>query len=117
MVAACSKDSTSLAHTPTRVAFLTEPTNAAADSTIPGTIDIGVVDNTGTVRTTATNTVSLAIANNPGGATLSGTTTANAVNGIATFSGLKLTKGGAGYTLVASSAGLTPDTSAAFSGP
>jgi hypothetical protein len=75
------------------------------------------VDNTGTVRTTATNSVTMTIANNPGGATLSGATTVNAVNGIATFSGLKLNKGGAGYTLVASSAGLMPDTSNAFNGP
>ena len=113
-LAACSKDSTSFAHTPTRVAFLTEPSNATVNTAIPGSIDIGIVDNTGTVRTDATSSVTLAIANNPGGATLTGTTTVNAINGIASFSGLKLDQTGTGYTLVATSAGLKSDTSAAF---
>ena len=112
---ACSKDSTSLAHTPTRVAFLTEPSNTVADSAMPGSIDIGVVDNTGSVRTNATSVVTIGIANNPGGATLTGTTTVAAVNGIATFTGLKLDKAGTAYTLVATSPGLMPDTSAVFS--
>jgi hypothetical protein len=58
--------------------------------------------------------VTIAIANNPGSATLTGTATRNAVNGIASFSGLKLDQAGTGYTLVVTSAGLAPDTSTAF---
>ena len=44
-------------------------------------------------------TVSIAIANNPGGATLGGTTTVTFVAGVATFTGLTLNKAGVGYTL------------------
>jgi hypothetical protein len=53
-------------------------------------------------------------ANNPGGATLGGTLTVNAVSGTATFSNLTLDKIGTGYTLQATSAGLPNQTSAAF---
>ena len=58
-------------------------------------------------------TVTLAIASNPGGGTLSGTATATAVGGVATFSGLSIDKAGAGYTLQASDGALN-GTSAAF---
>ena len=49
-----------------------------------------------------------------GGATLAGTTTVAAVNGVARFMTLSLDKTGAGYTLVASSPGYTDATSTAF---
>jgi hypothetical protein len=52
-------------------------------------------------------TVTVALAANPGGATLGGTTTVNAMNGGATFSNLTLNKAGVGYTFVVTSAGLT----------
>lgn len=110
---ACADDSTSLAHTPTRVVFLTEPASVVVDSAIRN-FDIGIVDNTGTIRTDATSVVTITVGTNPPNATLSGTTTVNAVHGIATFSGLSLNHVGNGYTLVAESAGLTPDTSSAF---
>ena len=45
--------------------------------------------------------VTIALANNPGGSTLGGTLTVPAVNGVATFSGLTLNKAGTGYTLKA----------------
>ena len=111
---ACKDTQSSLAHTPIRVVFLTEPSDAAANAPIAGSIDIGIVDGTGTVRNDATAAVTIAIGTNPGGATLSGTSSVNAVNGIASFTGLSLDKAGTGYTLVAGSAGLTPDTSRTF---
>src|SRR5262245_2360119 len=111
---ACEDTQSSLAHTPVRVVFLTMPSNAVANSPIPGSIDIGIVDGTGTVRNDATNAVTITIGTNPGGATLSGTATLNAVNGIASFTGLTLDKAGTGYTLVATSAALQPDTSTTF---
>ncbi|HEV8409579.1 MAG TPA: Ig-like domain-containing protein, partial [Gemmatimonadaceae bacterium] len=48
------------------------------------------------------------------GATLNGTLTVNAVAGVATFPNLLINKNGTGYTLVASSTGLTSATSNAF---
>ncbi len=44
---------------------------------------------------------------------LGGTLTVNAVNGVATFTGLSIDQLGSGYTLTVSSSGLTPDTSSA----
>ena len=55
----------------------------------------------GTRITTATNTITLAIKANLGSGVVLGTTTASAVNGVDTFSGLQIEKSGAGYTRVA----------------
>ena len=57
--------------------------------------------------TTASNTVSVAFANNPTGATLGGTLSVTASQGVATFSGLTINKAGSGYTLQVSSSGLS----------
>ena len=48
--------------------------------------------------------MTVALANNPGGATLGGTLTATASDGVATFSGLTLTTAASGYTLEVSAA-------------
>jgi hypothetical protein len=55
-----------------------------------------------------------AIPDEPGGGALTGTVTANAVNGLATFLDLRIDKAGSGYTLAASATGLAPVTSASF---
>src|SRR5262249_50160021 len=67
----------------------------------------------GNVATNSTASVSVALANNPGAATLSGTTTVQAVNGVATFSNLSLNKAGTGYTFKATQGALMA-TSTAF---
>jgi serine/threonine-protein kinase len=72
-----------------------------------------IEDAFGNVVTSAGNSVTVALAADPGGATLGGTTTVVAVNGVVTFSNLTLNKRGKGYTLQLTSAGLT----AATSGP
>ena len=51
--------------------------------------------------------ITVAIGTNPGGGTLSGTTTVAAVSGVATFSTLSINAAGAGYTLNAASGALT----------
>ena len=73
-----------------------------------------IEDSYGNIVTTANNEVSVAIASNPGGATLGGTTTVQAVNGIVTFSNLSLNKKGKGYTLKLTSSGLTGATTSAI---
>src|SRR3989441_9498865 len=50
----------------------------------------------------------------PSGATLTGTTTVAAANGVATFYALSLDKSGTGYTLTATASGLSAATSAPF---
>jgi uncharacterized Zn-binding protein involved in type VI secretion len=56
----------------------------------------------------------MAILTNPGGGTLSGTTTQTAVNGVATFNNLSINNTGNGYTLRATSSGLTQANSNSF---
>ncbi len=68
---------------------------------------MSVEDALGNVVTTSSAPVTLAIANNPGGGTLSCTTDPlNASSGVATFS-CSINKTGTGYTLTATSTGLT----------
>ena len=61
-----------------------------------------------------TGPVSIALAAHPGGATLGGTLTVNAVGGVATFGDLSVDKAGTGYTLRATAAGLPAATSAGW---
>ena len=97
-----------------RLSFFVEPSSATAGATLTPAIQIEVQDGFGNRVTTATNTVTVALAANPGGGTLSGTLSHAAVAGIATFNDLSVDTAAAGYRLSGSAAGLTPDTSAAF---
>jgi uncharacterized protein YhjY with autotransporter beta-barrel domain len=97
----------------TQLDFTQQPTSAAANVGISPAITVRILDAGGTL-TTSTAAVTLAIVNNPGSGTLAGTSTVNAVAGVATFPGLSINKTGNGYTLSAASSGLTPDTSSAF---
>src|SRR5437667_6754306 len=94
--------------------FLAQPAAALADSTITSAITVEIRDSVDRRINGAATAVTIAIGANPGTATLSGSTTLNAASGTATFSNLKINQRGRGYTLVASSGSLTPDTSAAF---
>jgi uncharacterized repeat protein (TIGR03806 family) len=100
--------------TPTALAVVQQPTTVNASATITPAVQIAVRDAAGNTVTSSSATVTLALGANPGGATLSGTTSVAAVNGVATFSNLSLNNAGTGYTLVASSTGLTSATSSTF---
>ena len=99
--------------TPTQLAFYQQPSNATAGATITPAVTVRILDALGNL-TTATNAVTMAIDTNPGGGTLSGTLTKNAVSGTATFNDLSIDKTGTGYTLRATATGLTDATSNAF---
>src|SRR5262249_36090218 len=62
-------------------------------------LTVAVEDKYGNIVTSFGGTLTVALASNPGGATLGGTLTVAIVNGEATFSGLTLNKPGNGYTL------------------
>jgi hypothetical protein len=98
---------------PAKLAVSVQPLLTAAGSAINSVV-ILVTDEDDNLLTSATNEVTLSIGTNPSGGTLSGTVVVNAIAGIATFSTLNINKMGVGYTLVASSAGLTPDTTDPF---
>ncbi len=77
-------------------------------------LTVSAEDSYGNVNSTYASSVTIALANNPGGSTLAGTLTATAVGGVATFSNLTLNKAGTGYTLTATSGSLTSATTSGF---
>ncbi|MFD1808009.1 hypothetical protein ACFSHQ_07105 [Gemmobacter lanyuensis] len=84
-------------------------TTQPSASTVAGTAFaaqpvIKVQDAYGNTVTTATTAITLDFGTNAGSGTLSGTKTVNAVNGVATFSGLSIDKAATGYTLTATGA-------------
>jgi hypothetical protein len=94
------------------LAFVVEPSNAAAGAIIAPAIQVAVEDSTGTVDSTATGGVTVALTSS-GGATLSGTTTVTLAAGISVFSDLNVNLAGT-YTLTATSSGRSSATSTAF---
>lgn len=98
----------------THLAFTVQPGNAAAAVAIAPAVKVTALDSLGNTATSFTGPVAIALGANPGSGTLSGTTPISAVAGVATFSDLSINKLGNGYTIVATSAGLTGATSTAF---
>jgi hypothetical protein len=99
----------------TQLAFTVQPSTVTAGNAISPAVRVTARDAAGNTASGFTGAITLALGANQSGGTLSGTTTANAVNGVATFSNLRITKAGTGYTLTATASGLTGATSAAFS--
>ena len=102
------------APTPRRLAFVTQPTTVQVGGTITPPVQVVARDSADRTVATFTGAVTVAIGANPGGGSLAGTKTVDAVNGVATFPGLSIDKEGVGYTLTASSGSLSGATSAAF---
>lgn len=100
--------------TPSQLGFLTPPSNADLGSVISPNIQVAIQDAIGSTISSSTSTVTLSLANNPGNATLNGTLSVAAINGVAEFSDISLDAVGTGYTLMASTAGLNGATSVAF---
>jgi subtilase family serine protease len=99
----------------THLFFSQQPTSVAAGASIAPAVTVEVLDfNNNVVTTDNSDKITLAISANPGGGTLSGTTSLTVSSGIATFSGLSINKTGTGYTLQATSGALTAATSSPF---
>lgn len=96
----------------TKLAFTVEPNASyAANGTI--TVAVSVEDASSNVVTTDNSQIALTLQGGNPLATLGGTTTLNAVNGVASFS-VSVDLLGAAYTLHAADGALTPDDSSAF---
>lgn len=113
LVAATSTAFTIVAGTPNKLLFTVPPANVVAGATMTA-VKAAVVDALGNVCLTSTAAVTLGINNNPGPSTLTGGAAVAAVAGVASFAGISLNKTGTGYTLSASTGGLTSATSTAF---
>jgi hypothetical protein len=101
--------------TATGLEFVGQPTDSTVNEGISPSVTVQLVDSGGNAVSTSGVSVTLAVLNDPGLGTLGGTLTepTNA-SGAATFTGLSIDQPGVGYTLAASSSGLTGDTSDAF---
>ena len=91
----------------TQMVVTTQPATAVVGAVIGGTtgIKVTIEDSFGNTVTTATNSLTIALAANPSNATLGGTATVAAVAGVATFSTLTLNRTGTNYQLVVSGTG------------
>ncbi len=90
-----------------------QPANGVVDQAIGGPITVAVVDANGNTLPTSNQLVTLSIFSGPVGALLMGTRTVQAVDGVATFTNLRLNLAGV-YTLEATGGKLTPDFSNQF---
>lgn len=88
-----------------KLAFGVQPRATATNAAMTPAVTVTIRDSLNNLVTTATDSVFVAIGNNPGTATLSGTRRAAAVNGVATFANLALNAAASGYTLAATGAG------------
>jgi hypothetical protein len=99
---------------PTSLAFLQQPTDTAFSQPITPAVTVEILDQNGNLITNSTLPVSMSLNSNPGETNLAGTTTVNAVGGIATFSNLSLPIVANSYALLATSPGLVQAVSTAF---
>ncbi|HVX20709.1 MAG TPA: IPT/TIG domain-containing protein, partial [Acidimicrobiales bacterium] len=97
----------------TKVVVTAQPP-ATVTAGIPFGLTATVEDAYGNTVTTSSATVTVALTTNPGSATLLGTTTVTATEGVATFGNLTLDKAGTGYTLAVTSGSLASDTTRTF---
>lgn len=97
----------------TSLEFVVQPSSEIAGDSISPSITVRILDQLGNPFS-ATNNITLAIGTNPSSGVIAGTLTQAAVAGVATFNDISLDRAGVGYTLTASAAGLSGDTSDAF---
>jgi len=98
-----------------QLAFIAPPPDGTAGQALTPAVQAGVRDARGNRVSGASDAVTVSLGVNPGGGTLSGTKTVNAVDGVATFGDLSIERAGTAYSLVASSGALTAASSAGFS--
>ena len=85
-----------------------QPSTVRAGDVISPPLQVEVLGFGGVRVTGFTGGIWMTIGSNPGGGTLSGTRRLVAVNGVATFSDLRIDTAGRGYTLRATGGGIVP---------
>lgn len=99
-LAACDDDVVGPGRQPAELAFVGQPSDAEAYTPITPAVVVELQDADGEL-VAATGAVTISIDENPGGGTLFGTTTVDAVDGIAEFADLSIDVSTSGYTLLA----------------
>ena len=100
-------------NTPPVLGFFVQPNSANVGQTITPSVQVVARDSLGGIDSAFSGNITISLASNSTGASLSGTAVVRPVNGIASFSNLAIDKAGA-YTLQASASGASPVTSGAF---
>jgi S-adenosylmethionine hydrolase len=98
---------------PAKLVIASQPTTAVTTGSVFGLV-VDAVNSQGHVVGNFNGLVTLTLAANPGGSTLGGAVSFQAVDGVATFPGLTLNKVGAGYSLKASSGSIPGATTGRF---
>jgi hypothetical protein len=91
---------------PPHLVFTAQPTTATAGR-VMDTVVVSVLDSAGGLVALAGDTITIAVAAEPGPANLSGTLRAPVIGGVASFGDLSLDQPGGGYVLSASSSDAT----------
>ena len=91
---------------PNKLTFTVQPSDATPGTSISPAVKVAVQNASGVTLAYAADFITVSIEDNPGGSTLSGTTTVRAVSGVATFSDLSLDVTEENYTLRASIPGI-----------
>src|SRR5437667_2889874 len=101
--------------TATQLAFTVQPSTTVAGAAISPAVQVTALDPAGNPVPGFTGNVTVVLGSNPGGSTLSGTTTVATVNGVATLCTQSLGMPCPTYALTATAIGLSPATSSVFS--
>ena len=109
----CKNDTSVGACTVSALAFPSAPGNTTGGATLPA-LRVEAHDASAAIASCFHGNVTVSLAANPAGVTLSGTTTVAAVGGVATFSDLRIDKVGS-YALTVVAQGVGAATSASFS--
>ncbi|HKR55628.1 MAG TPA: Ig-like domain-containing protein [Gemmatimonadales bacterium] len=96
------------------LAFSSPPVLTVAGDAISPAIQVEIRDSLGGLVSDSRAAVTVAFGIHPVGAILNGTKTVNAVGGVASFTGLTIEKADSQYTLIATAAAVTADTSGLF---
>ena len=101
---------------PQRLDVATEPSAAGVDQPVTPAVQVRVVDLTGALVPTASDTIIATLLPRPGATgTLGGTVSVEAINGIANFDNLRINGPGEGYAIIfRSTRALVRDTTARF---
>ena len=89
---------------PVQLVFTVQPTTTSTNAPIVPAVQVTALDENGQPRTGFTGAVTMTLEPSFYGGKLAGTTTVNAVSGVATFSSLTVNKPGFGYRLRATTA-------------
>lgn len=96
------------------VVFATQPVAVGEGLKITPPVRVAVRDGSGVIDADYDGDVAVSLESNPGAGVLSGTTTVQAVDGVAVFSDLRIDAAGEGYTLTAAAAGVPAKVSRPF---